>query len=327
VLAAPQVGLYFLHALIQGFDMVSSAVTRSSPLSGLHLLMTYECNYECGHCFVWGGPSQHGTMTEKTIEHILRQAEELGTIEWIYFEGGEVFLYYQLLCSGVRLAKERDFKVGIVTNAYWATTVAEAMEWLQPFAGAVEDLSISDDVYHGSEDGLRQTHNARVAAEQLDIPVNFISVAGPEAADVQGASGKLPAGESTVLFRGRAAEKLASRVQKTPWNQFTECPWEDLRHPERVHVDAFGNLHICQGISIGNLLERPLTEVMRDYDPDNHPIVGPLLAGGPVELVNRFKLPHEQAYADACHLCYIARCELRDRFPDVLAPNQMYGIS
>jgi len=296
--------------------MASSAVTRFSPLCGLHLLVTYECNYECDHCFVWGGPSQHGTMTDETIDHILRQAEELGTIEWIYFEGGEAFLFYQLLCSGVRLASERGFKVGIVTNAYWAITDAEAMEWLKRFAGVVEDLSISDDAYHGSKDGLRQTHIARQAAEHLRIPVDFISV-----------SGQLPAGESTVLYRGRAAEKLASSVQPKPWNQFTECPWEELRHPERVHVDAFGNLHICQGISIGNLLERPLTEIMRDYDPDSHPVVGPLLAGGPVEIVNRYELPHEQGYADACHLCYISRCKLKDRFPDVLTPDQMYGIS
>jgi MoaA/NifB/PqqE/SkfB family radical SAM enzyme len=306
---------------------MASAVTRFSPLSGLHLLVTYECNYECDHCFVWGGPSQHGTMTDETIEHILRQAGELGTIEWIYFEGGEAFLYYQLLCSGVRLAREHGFKVGIVTNAYWATTDAEARKWLQPFAGVVEDLSISDDAYHGSKDGLQQTHIARQAAEHLRIPVNFISVSGPEAADAQAVSGQITAGESAVLYRGRAAEKLASCVQPKPWKQFTECPWEDLRHPERVHVDAFGNLHICQGISIGNLLERPLTEIIRDYDPDTHPIVGPLLAGGPVEMVNRYKLPHEQGYADACHLCYMARCSLRDRFPDVLAPDQMYGIS
>ena len=307
--------------------MAVSIATRSAPLSGLHLLLTYECNYECDHCFVWGGPSQSGNMTEDTIEHILRQAEELGTIEWIYFEGGEVFLYYQLLCSGVKSAWERGFKVGIVTNAYWAKTDAEARECLQPFAGVVEDLSISDDAYHGSKEGLRHTHIARQAAEFLDIPVNFISVEGPEAADVQGAAGQLPAGESSVLYRGRAAEKLASRVQPKSWKQFTECPWEELRHPERVHVDAFGHLHICQGISIGNLLERPLTEIMRDYNPDIHPIVGPLLDGGPVEIVNRYELPHEQGYADACHLCYVSRCKLRDRFPDVLTPDQMYGNS
>jgi len=307
--------------------MTASAATRSSPLSGLHLLLTYECNYECDHCFVWGGPSQVGAMTDETIGHILKQAGELGTIEWIYFEGGEPFLDYRLLRSGVQLARERGFRIGIVTNAFWATTDAEAREFLRPFAGVVEDLSISDDAYHGSKDGPLQTHIARQAAEHLGIPVGFISVAGPEAADVRGVSGQLPAGDSAVLYRGRAAEKLASRIRPKPWERFTECPWEELRYPERVHVDAFGNLHICQGISIGNLLEHPLTEIMRDYDPDTHPIVGPLLAGGPAELVNRYQLPHEQAHADACHLCYLSRCKLRDRFPGVLTPGQMYGIN
>jgi hypothetical protein len=94
-----------------------------------------------------------------------------------------------------------------------------------------------------------------------------------------------------------------------------------------VHVDAFGYLHICQGISIGNLFERPLTEILRDFDPESHPIIGPLLAGGPAEIVNRYELPHMRGYADACHLCYLSRCKLRHRFPDVLAPDQMYGKS
>lgn len=299
--------------------------SRSGPLSGLHLLLTYECNYECDHCFVWGAPRQSGTMTIGSIEHILGEAETLGTIEWIYFEGGEAFLYYQTLCSGIRMAKERGFNVGIVTNAYWAIADTDAIEWLQPLAGSLDDLSISSDSYHGSDEGVNLAEIARRAARELGIPVDFISVAEPEAADVPGAAGQLPAGESAVLYRGRAAELLASRVAAKPWEQFTECPWEELRNPERVHVDPFGYLHICQGISIGNLLERPLAEIMRDYAPDNHPIVGPLLVGGPAEIVRRYELPHEDGYADHCHLCYKSRCALRERFPDVLTPDQMYG--
>ena len=298
---------------------------RSKPLSGLHLLLTYSCNYECDHCFVWGGPSQSGTMTIETIEHILAEAEALGSIKWIYFEGGEAFLYYQIMRTGIRLAKECGFNVGIVSNAYWATADTDAIEWLYPLAGSVDDLSISSDAYHGSYVGVNHPEIARRAAQQLGIPVDFISVARPEAVEVPGAAGQMPAGESAVLYRGRAAELLASRVETKPWEQFTECPWEDLRQPERVHVDPFGHLHICQGISIGNLLERPLTEIMSDYDPESHPIVGPLLAGGPAEIVRRYDLPHEDGYADHCHLCYKARSALRERFPDVLTPDQMYG--
>lgn len=264
-------------------------------------------------------------MTAETVERILAEADVLGTIKWIYFEGGEAFLYYDILRSGVSKARERGFDVGIVTNAYWATTDDDAIEWLQPFAGAIDDLSVSSDAYHGSDEGVNYPEIARRAAKQLGIPVDFISVAQPEAAHVPGAGGKLPAGESAVLYRGRAAEVLASRVQGAPWERFDECPWENLRGPERVHVDPFGNLHICQGISIGNLLERPLADIMAGYDPDEHPIVGPLLAGGPAELIRRYELPHQDRYADHCHLCYSARCALRQRFPDVLTPDQMYG--
>ena len=302
-------------------------VSPSSSLSGLHLLLTYECNFECDHCFVWGAPSQTGTMTVETIRDILGQADALSTVEWIYFEGGEAFLYYEVLGAGVRLAKESGFNVGIVTNAFWATTDSEAMDWLRPMAGLIDDLSISSDAYHGSDEGAEHPDIARRAAKRLGIPVDFISVAQPEAVEATGAAGQLPAGESAVLYRGRAAEVLASRVKARPWEQFTVCPWEDLREPERIHVDPFGNLHICQGISIGNLLKRSLKEIMRDYDADDHPIVGPLVAGGPAEIVRRYDLPHQDGYADHCHLCYKSRYTLRERFPNVLTPDQMYGTT
>ena len=84
----------------------SSNESGARKLSGLHLLLTYECNYECEHCFVWGGPAQTGTMTSEVVEHIIEQGKALGTIEWIYFEGGEPFLYYDTLVAGVRLARE-----------------------------------------------------------------------------------------------------------------------------------------------------------------------------------------------------------------------------
>jgi len=173
--------------------------TQANPLSGLHLLLTYECNYQCDHCFVWGGPSQTGTMSLETIEHILGQADALGTVEWIYFEGGEAFLYYDVLVAGIRLANESGFKVGIVSNAYWAATDADATNWLRPIAGLVDDLSISSDAYHGGDEDPEPPETARRAAQQLGMPVDFISVAEPGAADIPGAAGRLPAGESAVL--------------------------------------------------------------------------------------------------------------------------------
>ena len=294
-------------------------------LTQLHLLLTGECKYECDHCFVWSGPRQGNTMSQKIVAHILDQAEDLGTIEWIYFEGGEPFLYYETLLWGVRQACRRGFRAGIVSNAYWAEDEQAAIEKLRPFAGLVEDLSISDDAYHGCGEEAGNTHIARQAARDLGIPVDFISVSGPDCAEPKDQCAQLGAADGTVLFRGRAAEKLAPLVRHQPWERFTACPWEDLRQPERVHVDSLGNLHICQGLSIGNLLKKPLLQIMRSYDPDSHPVIGPLLRGGPAELARHFALEHGENYADACHLCYSARNQLRGSFPEILTPGQMYG--
>jgi MoaA/NifB/PqqE/SkfB family radical SAM enzyme len=255
------------------------------------------------------------------------QAEETGTVEWIYFEGGEPFLYYGALLAGVELAAGRGFKVGIVSNGYWATDMVDAFTCLKPFKGLVQDLSLSSDDFHWAENYSKLTKSAVAAAKKLGIPVSLISIAPPEETHACSASGQIPAGESAVVFRGRAVEKLASRADHFHWEQFQECPFEDLREPERVHLDALGNVHICQGISLGNVFEKPLVKLFRDYDPDTHPITGPLLRGGPAELVRANELKCRQNCCDACHLCYQARRELRTRYPQILTPDQMYGVT
>ena len=126
------------------------------------------------------------------------------------------------------------------------------------------------------------------------------------------------------MYRGRAAINLIDRTTHQPWEQFSECPHEDLVDPGRVHLDPLGNLHLCQGISIGNMFNTPLSDICASYDPQADPVIGALLDDGPAELVRRFDLPHKDVYADACHLCFEARLQLRDRFPDTLTPDQVY---
>jgi MoaA/NifB/PqqE/SkfB family radical SAM enzyme len=295
-------------------------------LTGVHLLLTYQCNHQCDHCFTWGSPWQEGTMTLKDVNNILQQAEEAGTVEWIFFEGGEPFLYYTVLLRGVQAAAARGFKVGIVSNAYWATAKEDALEWLKPMAGLVGTIEISSDLYHWSEKISRQSQNASAAAEELGIPLGVITIAQPEKSDALAPVGKLPEGESTVRYRGRASEKLIEQTGRIRSEQCRECPSEDLREPGRIHVDPLGNIHVCQGLLIGNMFERPLGEICASYDPDAHPVVGPLLAGGPEELARRYDVPHAGSYADACHFCYEVRRSLRSRFPEYLGPDQMYGV-
>jgi MoaA/NifB/PqqE/SkfB family radical SAM enzyme len=294
-------------------------------VTGLHFLLTYQCIYECDHCFVWGSPRQTGVMSIDQVQGYLRQARDTKTVDWIYFEGGEPFLYYPVLMRGVQLATSMGFHVGVVTNAFWAINKNDALTWLKPFADMVEDLSISCDQYHDCDEENALARNALSAAEELSIPVGLIRIAQPEQISLENREGQLPEGESRVMFRGRAASKLSEKVEGISWSKFDACLNEDLREPGRVHVDPFGNIHICQGIVIGNLNEKSLRTICDEYKPEAHPIVGPLLANGPTGLVKKYDLPHNKHYADACHLCYEARYSLRDRFPAEAAPPNMYG--
>jgi len=294
-------------------------------LNGLHLLLTYQCTFECDHCFVWGSPFQTGTMTLNDLRTIFNQSKDNSAIEWIYFEGGEPFLYYQLMLSGIKLANEFGYKVGLVTNSYWATSEEDALLWLYPLEGKVQDLTISSDLFHFSEKISQQSKYVTQAAEKLKIPIGVICIEQPEIPS-NPSVGQIPSESSSVMYRGRAADKLTHNAVYQSAINFIACPHENLRNPGRVHIDPFGNMHICQGISIGNIFSSSLSEICNNYSPSTHPIISLLLDGGPLQLAKHNNIHYQDAYADACHMCYEVRKLIRDNFTDILLPNQMYGV-
>jgi hypothetical protein len=292
--------------------------------TGLHFLLTYQCTFECDHCFVWSSPQQMGTFHTDQVQNLLEQAARLGSVRSVYFEGGEPFLYYPVLLAGVQAAVRLGFQVGVVSNAYWAHSQQDALEWLRPFAGLLEDLSVSSDLFHSDEYLSQQARNAQAAAKALGIPCDVIQIDCPQEAEAS--AGVIPSGKSAVMYRGRAAARLADKAPHQPWSVFDSCPHENLAEPGRLHVDPYGYLHVCQGITIGNVWETSLAEICSGYEPYAHPICGPILRGGPAAFVQEYNLPHQAAYADACHLCYTSRQSLREHFPTLLAPEQVYGL-
>jgi len=298
-------------------------------LNGIHFLLTYKCNYECDHCFLYCGPHSEGTFTFEQIRTVLDEAVKIGTIEWIYFEGGEPFLFYPIMVEGIRLANEKGFKIGIVTNSYWATCSEDAEVWLKNLKNlGVKDFTVSDDEFHFESKDDNASKIARGAADKLNFPVSSISINEPKV-EMRSES-KYKKGEPVigggVTFRGRAVETLIEGLPRKKWDLLKECPYEDLRGLGRVHIDPFGNTQICQGLSIGNFWETPLSELVENYRPDMHPICGPLLRGGPAQLVREFDVKHDDSYVDECHLCYKARLAIIDKYPQYLTPRQVYGL-
>jgi MoaA/NifB/PqqE/SkfB family radical SAM enzyme len=295
-------------------------------LQGVHLLLTYKCLYECDHCFVWSSPSSQGTMTLPQMEDIIRQAHEIPSVKSVSFEGGEPFLFYPLLRRGIELARNLSLDVEIVSNAYFATDDKAAELWLRPFADlGSSSLTLSTDVHHGTGEAKDMVLRAKEVGERLGMSVGVIEIEGVE---VLSCPGPRDESKGQLLFRGRAADKLAGKVPKKPWRTFDKCP-EEPPNIGRVHVDPYGNVMFCQGISVGNVMERSLKEIVSGLDPEKHPVIGPLIRGGPIALAREHGVRPRKGYADACNMCYETRRELRRRgqLKNYLEPDQVYGVT
>ncbi|TKJ38372.1 hypothetical protein CEE37_12695 [candidate division LCP-89 bacterium B3_LCP] len=297
-------------------------------LNSIHFLLTYTCLYECDHCFLYCNPRAKGTFTLEQLKTVFTEIEKIESIKEVYFEGGEPFLFYPLLMEGIKMAKATDLETGIVSNAYWATAVEDAELWLRSCRELkVDDLSLSDDEFHHGEDD-NPAERALRAAQNLNIPVDTICIEKPTLevpSDLAQMKGEPIVGGGT-RFKGRAADKLTSDLPYRPVSEFTSCPYEDFENPTRVHLDSFGNVQLCQGISIGNMWEIPLSDLTKKYEPLNHPIAGPLIAGGPERLAASYSVNLKGGFVDECHYCYEVRKALLDKFPEYLAPKQVYGL-
>jgi hypothetical protein len=267
-------------------------------------------------------------MTLEQIRTILEESEKLGTVREAYFEGGEPFLFYPVMLEGIRLARQRGFKAGIVSNGYWATCLEDAKLWLKPLSELdISDLSVSDDELHYGDSRESPAQSALLAAGELGMPTYPICKRRPEARENpdSGRGKGTPEISGGIKLRGRAVDSFAAGQPTRKREEFNECPYEDLVDLKRVHIDSYGTVQVCQGISIGNCWRTRLSELVRGYDAQSHPICGPLVRGGPVRLVDEHGLDLEAEYVDECHLCYVARKALLDRFPEYLAPRQVYG--
>ncbi len=295
-------------------------------LSAVHFLLTYRCTQECPHCFHFGSPEANQVMTRSQAHRYIQQVAR-AKIPWIFFEGGEPTLYFPLLQESIELAKKHHLNTAVVTNGYWITSLRDTVPYLKAFRRSGLDLlQISCDTLHGNlrleplqDDIVHAAKKAGIACEFIGV-----SVPDPDEEPTEARRGA-PITDGDVVFRGRAAHGLEQEQATWLWSSFDECPHEDLADPYRIHIDMYGQVQVCQGISIGNMERDSLTDILSAYDPIRHAITGPLIQGGPAELVRRYQVPHAQGAVDACHLCYAARRRLRERFPDELAPAWAYG--
>jgi len=278
---------------------------------GLHLLLTYKCNARCRHCFLNSGPDRAELYSPAFAREIVAEAVRIASVDHIFIEGGEPFLYPELMLTVIDRASEAGIWVGALTNGFWAVSKEKARDVLKPLiAAGLQSLSLSTDAWHEEFVPAERVETARVAAEALGIETDIMIC---RAAD--------------VVCRGRASSALCSSGA-LDWESLTVCG-ERLQSPGRVHIGPSGEIHLCQGLLIGTTAAaRPLGKILADYKAEKHPIAARLIKGGPAELA-RFAAEYgwqpQPGYTDGCQLCFEVRRYLRRRFPRLIGPKAVFA--
>lgn len=300
-------------------------------VNGLHLLVTYKCNARCRHCFLSAGPEHSRVISRERGLALIQEASELPEIDHLFLEGGEPFLFPDLLLDFVKAATTGGLWVGALSNGFWAQSRAAALARLEPLAAAgLRSLSISTDSWHEEFVSREKAVRAATIAQELDISADIMSC---NPLNITQGKGKVEAEiamyTGDVVGRGRAVDSLKGGGEHC-WEELVDCR-ERLSMPGRVHVGPDGEVHLCQGLLLGHRAgDAPLGDILAAYAPTEHPLVSRLIEGGPAAMARHaLELGWEPSglYLDSCHLCYEVRTFLRTLYPELIGPPEIYQVA
>ena len=291
------------------------------------LMLTYRCNCRCEFCYYNCGPEQGGLMEAEMVTGVWRSLKELaGDGAKVHITGGEPFLYWQHLCGVLGEAKRQGLgEVDLIeTNGFWATDEAIIAERLKVLDGlGMRRLKVSCDPFHQEyvdaelvrrlvDVGKRILGADRVLARwemYLENPVEMKDISGQQRRENYKAALK----DYPCRFTGRAGNKLAELVADKSLEQIKgqNCR-SGFLGAKGVHIDPYGNVFsgTCSGIIVGNVKEKNLAEIWREFEPCRYDVIGRLFDGGPgglIEQAIRLGFKPTEKYGSKCHLCMSIR--------------------
>lgn len=148
---------------------------RYSDEERLSVIYTLKCNINCAHCMTVSSPKRREKLTPEEVLEYLRAGAKRGK-KLVTFTGGEVFLYFEDLLYLTSEASALGYEVDVGTNAFWAPTIAKAIDRIAPLkAAGLKGLSLSVDAHHAAFFPTERVINAYRAACELGLQteVNF----------------------------------------------------------------------------------------------------------------------------------------------------------
>ncbi len=309
------------------------------------LMLTYKCNCSCEFCYYNCNMQKDGLMSlETAMSSWMSLVDIAGGAARIHITGGEPFLYWDRLCEILDQAKKQKLKPAyfVETNGFWADDKAgQKLSELKKFD--IGQLRISCDPFHQEYVEIEKVRKLCRMAEDILGPDrvlvrwrDYLEDDNFGKLSDMTKSQRLKAYVESVrkfpcMFNGRAAKAIADEMADKTVGQLAQqnCK-KALLSAQGVHIDPFGNVFSgsCSGLIAGNVNDRPLAAIWREFDPANAEVFGVLYNAGPVGfLAEAEKLGYQQKakYASKCHLCNDLRCFLfeKGRFKNIFGPKQI----
>jgi MoaA/NifB/PqqE/SkfB family radical SAM enzyme len=136
---------------------------------------TFRCPAQCRHCGTNSHPRELTWLSPDLILDVIDQAARAGYAE-VVFSGGEPTLAGNSLLVAMQHARERDLRVRLVTNAYWAKTREDAARILDDFlACGLGYVTLSTGDEHARFVPLASVINAARGCAERSLPATIVT--------------------------------------------------------------------------------------------------------------------------------------------------------
>lgn len=317
-------------------------------ITGLDYLITFQCNSQCRHCSYQAGPTREGCISPDMARKWMVEICQIQSLKSITIHGGEPFLYYDEMKTILETASELDIaQKWVITNGFWADSYDITKDKLQVLKNAgLTAITFSVDAFHQEYVSFKKAMTGIKCAVELGfntVAVDSYFLYSEEKNNeynvkttgfinsLKNLSG-VRLNKFIASFEGRAAAMLVKQenTKKEIPNGRCHLPFwlgKSLLNPEIIEIDHEGNVTLCPGISIGNVANQPLTDIIEKYDPRKHPIINIIFEKGPIglfELAKSNGYQGKKEFINECHLCYEMRKYLCPQYPQYLSPHTCY---
>jgi len=289
----------------------------------LILVHTTACPLRCSFCC--HPIEDYGAlkMRKEDVIDWVRQAGEIEALGLVVFTGGEPFLYQRELAEILGATRREGLELRIVTSAYWAPTMDDALAVLRPLVQAgLSELSVSTDPTHQEHVPASYAQNAARAALELGLVAEIASVFWRQGERIEDTvdvpeGARKTCGLVAPIGRAKDAGITAETYAFEGDERFGPCgnpPFLDVTvYPDgEVYPCCAGGFQVEAGLSCGNLHRERLADVvsrMRDNRYIRQVIGVGLRAMYEVARLKfpeiHARLPRYENIAGVCELCAI----------------------